>query len=71
MRLKVTGRELLVLWEYSDVKRVGLRQRLGGPYGEDFNRFILSFSGNLTRKVRRISPEDWAREVPGPPNLPR
>jgi hypothetical protein len=63
VKLKLTKTELLVLWEYSDTKRVGWRQRLLGGYGEDFNQFILSYSGNLTRKVRRLSPEEWANAV--------
>jgi len=63
VKLRLTDREILVLWEYSDARRTGWRQRVLGGYGEDFNRFILSFSGNHCRKVRRMTPEDWTREV--------
>jgi hypothetical protein len=59
VKLKLTPSELLVLWEYSDVKRPGWFGRQVGPNWEDANRFVVGWTSRHQFKVRKISPEEW------------
>lgn len=71
VRLYRAGQELRVLWEYSNVPRVGWRQRFLYGWAEDFNRFIQVMKFRYGAGVRRLTPVEWASEDPSNQSLVR
>jgi len=64
VRMYRAGQELRVLWEYSDVPRVGWRQRLFYGWADDFSRFIQVMKFQYRAGVRHLTTTEWASENP-------